>query len=259
MSLNTPDGVRYTAMQTGRTAKPFHFRWLLPFLCKNKRSWQIAAWASGFAYLALVGAYTGTWQAPILALSLSGVIGYNLKHPVLVDLPAMALALGSVVALDAGLWYVAIVLVLLAGCTKESSPVFAACWAWSPLLLVGLVPVLVRALIRPGSDPLSHYPEHVEILKHPIRSSWRFHKDEPIWIYVLPWGICVLGIANGSPQLWVTLAFAYAQLLVATDSVRLYQWAAPVAILTAVPMLPAQWLPVLLVLHLINPFRSDGA
>jgi hypothetical protein len=256
----TPDGVRYLALGGHqKVSRPFHFRWLLPRLIgQDEDRWRIPAYASAIVYLALLWAYTGSWWACLLGLGLSGVIHYNVQHPVLVDLPAMTLALGAATAATHGLLWLAVVLVLIAGCVKETAPPFAAVYAWQPILLVGLAPVFFRACLKAGRDPLASNPEHAEILAHPFRSAVEYHRKDPLWIYVLPWGVCVLGIANGSTRLWVALALAYGQLLVATDSVRLFQWAAPVLILATVPMLGV-WLPVLLVLHLVNPFRSDGA
>jgi hypothetical protein len=63
-------------------------------------------------------------------------------------------------------------------------------------------------------------------------------------------------MARPSWQLGAVLVVAYGQCLVATDTVRLYQWAAPVMILQLA--LPVAWLPVLLVLHVVNPFRTEG-
>lgn len=55
---------------------------------------------------------------------------------------------------------------------------------------------------------------------------------------LLPWGACLLAILNPSWQLLAVLAFGYAQLLVATDTVRLYQQAAPVVCIAAATALP---------------------
>src|SRR6185437_119407 len=100
----------------------------------------------------------------------SGLSWFNLRHPVLVDLPAFALALGAAVAWQHGLWWAAIPLVLTAGCVKETSPVFAAVWAWHPVMLVGLIPPAIRHLQRPGADPCPPGPAS-EALVHPLRSS----------------------------------------------------------------------------------------
>jgi hypothetical protein len=48
------------------------------------------------------------------------------------------------------------------------------------------------------------------------------------------------------------LALAYAQLLIATDSVRLYQHAAgPVLAVAAAQVVPVAWLPLAVVVHVV--------
>jgi hypothetical protein len=46
--------------------------------------------------------------------------------------------------------------------------------------------------------------------------------------------------------------------LVATDTVRLYQWCAPLVIVYAVACVPAPWLLLLVLSVVFNPFRGDG-
>ncbi len=251
----TPDEYRYS--QPGPRARPFHYRWLLPALLgADRRKWVGVQWVSLAALCTLVSVYTHTWWAGVLVLGCSGVL-FNLKHPVLVDLPAMALALGAAVAWNEGLWWLAVALVLIAGSVKETAPIFATIFAWHPALLVGTLSVGIVALTRAGTDAIPNGPAH-DALIHPLRSSWEHHQPLPLWSYVLPWGVLLAALANPTPQLWVCVGLAYAQLIVATDSVRLYQWALPVMVLAAVPMLSGPWLPVVLVVHLVNPFRTEG-
>lgn len=251
----TPDEFRY--WQPGPRVRPFHFRWLLPRLCgQNRRSWQIAQWVSLGALGGLLWAYTGEWWSCLLILGCSGVL-FNLKHPVLVDLPAMALSLGAAVAWQNDLWWLAIVLVLIAGCVKETAPIFACVFAWTPLLLCGLLSVGLRSIRRSGPDAIADGPAH-DALEHPIRVSYEHHRNLPLWVWVLPWGVLLAALANPSPQLWVCLALAYGQCIFATDCVRLVQWALPVVALAAVPMLTGPWLAVAIVVHIVSPFRTEG-
>lgn len=252
----TPDGVRYLADEK---PYPFHLRWLAPAVCRSDgRRWVVLAWVSAVAVCGLTGAFTGVWWGALLPLGLTGVVHFNLKHPILVDLPAMALALGATVSAEHHVLWAAIPLVLLAGCTKETSPIFAACWAFNPVLLVGLVPVGVRVISRPraGRDPCTG--PAAEALKHPFRTAWDAHKGLPLWVYVLPFGVLLAGISAGDSRLWLTLAIAYAQLLAATDLCRLYMWAFPALAVCAVGPLTGPWLPVVLIVHLVNPFRTEG-
>ena len=258
----TPDGQRYLAMASGqRIARPFHLRWLIPKVCgKSPTNWRAVQYASLLGLLPAAVWYGGFgWRGLFVALFIvgcSGVWKFNWRWPVLVDAPAMLLALTAAASAKHGIWPLAVVLALACGCVKETSPIFASLWAWSPVLLIGLVSPTLRALWRAGDDVLDE--ENAWILEHPIRASVKYHKGIPTWAWVLPWGAGVVALANGSPQLWATLLVAYAQCLVATDSIRLYQWGFPVVAVAAAGAVPLAWLPVLLAVHLVNPFAGEG-
>ncbi len=252
----SPDEYRY--WQPGPRVRPFHLRWALPALLgQNIRLWRGTQYVSLGALGGLLWAYTGVWWSCLLILGSSGVL-FNIRHPILVDLPALVLALGAAVAWRNDLWWLTILLALTAGCVKETAPVFAAVFAWHPLAFIGLVPVAIRALMKSGSDACPAGSPAANAIERPLRSSWEHHKDLPLWVWVLPWGVLLAALANPSPQLGVALTLAYAQCVVATDTVRLYQWALPVVALAAVPMLAGPWLAVALVLHIASPFKTDG-
>jgi len=257
----TPDGARYLA---ARPPAPFHLRVLIPWLCQDIAArWLAAAWC-GLAAMALgIMLLAPTWQAGVAAALLAAalpMVRFNIEHPVLVDLPALGLA-----TLAAGLWHVgwwpaALLVVLLAGAAKETAPVFAALFAWTPVLLLGLVvPLIVRWRREPGDDVLDEH--NAWVLAHPIQAAREYHDG---WLrnldprLVAPWGAAVVALAAPTWQLAAVLAVAYAQLLIATDTVRLYQWAAPVVALAAVAAVPWQWWPVLIVATAFNPLRGDG-
>ncbi len=79
---------------------------------------------------------------------------------------------------------------------------------------------------------------------------------------IAPWGAAVAAVFTTSPAivpgLVTTTVVAYAQLLIATGTARLYQWAAPPAVLGAVSVLPARWAIAIAVLHQFNPCAGDG-
>jgi len=184
-------------------------------------------------------------------------IAFSVRHPVLVDAFGMALALGAALMLSV-CWPIAIVLAFLAGCTRETAPIWAAVYAWNPLLLVGLVPVGVRWLMRSGPDVLD--PKNAWILEHPIKASIEFHAGrwtDPL-LMVLPWGGLLAGITAFTVQTLVAVGLGYSQLLVATDAVRLYQWAAPVLALAAVAAVPAWALPIVALTVIFNPWKGPG-
>lgn len=252
----TPDGARYVAASRQRVARPFHLRWLLPRLCgASERRWTVVSRASVVAIGALVAVYAGSpWMACVAFLP---GIWFNWRHPVLVDATGMAAALAAAVVWP-HCWPAALALVLIAGCVRETAPVWSAIYAWNPILLVGLVPVAVRWLMRQGDDVLD--AENRWILDHPIRASLKYHAGA--WLdpftMVTPWGALLVGIGALSAQLEVAIAVAYGQLLVATDSVRLFQWAAPVLALAAVNAVPAWALPFVALGVVFNPWKGSG-
>lgn len=269
----TPDGIRYRALANGAPVpRPFTLRWLLPWLCRlSDRRWRAASILGALLAVVGTGFLAPDWRtglaAGLLVLALPG-IRLNLRFPVLVDLPALGLAVCAAAAWHHGLWWVAVPLVLVAGCCKETAPVFAALYAWHPALLVGAVAPLARALVaRPGPDVVApHYPRNPEVvalcaasLAHPFRTGWTIHKPLLLSpVMAVPWGAALAGLAALDWQLAAVLTVAYAQLLVATDTVRLYQWAAPVLCVAAATVVPAVWLPVLVVITVWNPVAGDG-
>ena len=252
----TPDGARYLAASHQRVARPFHLRWLLPtVLGDNQRRWEYCTRLSVLAIGVLCGLYThSVWMAAVCALP---GITFNWRHPVLVDAPAMATALAAAVVFP-HCWPAAVALALLSGTIRETAPVWAAIYAWNPLLLVGLLPVAARAVQRQGDDVLDS--QNAWILAHPFKASQAFHLGQwSSWqIMVAPWATLVASVAGLTTQLIVALAAGYGQLLIATDSVRLYQWAAPVLALACVHMLPSWALPLVALSIIFNPFRGEG-
>ena len=68
----------------------------------------------------------------------------------------------------------------------------------------------------------------------------------------------IVGLAGLDAQLAAALALGYSQLLVATDSVRLYQWAAPVLALACVHVLPTWALPFVALGVVFNSWKGSG-
>jgi hypothetical protein len=145
------------------------------------------------------------------------------------------------------------VVIAVAACIRETAPVWSALWLWSPLPLIALCVVACRALIaKPGLDPLG--PKFQAIADHPVQAALAAHRDQwrDAWLMVAPWGVCLAGLVSSDWRLWLVLALAYAQLLIATDSVRLYQHAAgPVLAVAAAQVVPVAWLPLAVVVHVV--------
>lgn len=259
-----PDAQRYLAAGNGQPqTRPFQVRWLLPTLCgTDLRAW----WAVYLASWPILTAGTILWAlhddlsavrivaAVLLVCGLPGILGPSVSIPVQVDLPATALtAIGTGFILTPFRWIQIVGWVcLIAGtCMRETVPIVAALWLWTPIPLVLLGLVAVAWWIRPSATS-SGIPEWDWIAAHPIRAGLKYHAGR--WrdarLMVLPWGAGLAALGNLDVRLGIILGAAYSQLLVATDSVRLYQHVAaiPVAI-AAVTFIPSAWLPVALVAH----------
>lgn len=259
-----PDASRYILAGMGeRVARPFHLRWLLPWACRDdltkwRRVWA-SSWGLAAASMFAWGYYeSGVWvglAAAVLLLALPGVLGPPVVRPVGVDLPAMAWTIFAVVQLEHGWWPLAVAAILIAASIKESSPVWAALWVWHPLLLVGLAAPLIRGLFwRPQLDRVTAMPNLLEVHDHPIRTALAAHQHQwrDAWVMVAPWGLCLAALYSPSWQLVAVLAVAYAQLLVATDTVRLVHTAAgPPMALAAAQIVPPQWLLLACVVHVV--------
>lgn len=257
-----PDGARYLALAQGRqVSRPFHLRRLLPAVCGVSAarwwivwllSWPLAA-AGFIGWQSSAGWQTATIGA-VLLLGLPGILGPSAVIPVGVDLPATALTLCACWA-----WHsspVAFgVLMVLAAATKETAPVFAALWLWSPWPLLALIVPLIGHLFDRrllGPDPLG--ARFDDIAAHPVRTSLEHHRGvwRDGWQMVAPWGVCLLALHSPTWQTLAALAVAYGLLLVATDTVRLYQHAAgPVMAAAAAPHVPISWAVLVLVCHVM--------
>jgi hypothetical protein len=194
--------------------------------------------------------------AALLLVALPGIAGPAAVVPVGVDLPATAVTLVGVALVELGhpaQVVAGVLMVAVAATIKETAPVWAALWVWSPWPLVALVVPAVAMLVRrAGPDPLG--PEFQAIADHPVRSAWTAHRDvwRNAWVMVAPWGLCLAALVGMDWRLGVVLAVAYAQLLVATDSVRLYQHGAgPAMALAAVQVIPPAWLPLAVAAHVV--------
>ena len=199
-----PDARRYLAAASGTPVpRPFHLRWLLPYCCGSSLrawwwvwaiSWPVAA-AGMFAWIAPQHGWQIAAAATALLLSLPGILGPSVVIPVGVDLPATAVTLVSValIATD-NPWHITagVLLLVLAATIRETAPVWAALWVWSPWPLLALIAPLIAHLVRKqGPDPLG---ERFQLIAdHPVRSALEHHHGRwrDAWLLVAPW--CVPG------------------------------------------------------------------
>jgi hypothetical protein len=260
-----PDASRYVlAGQGERVAKPFHLRILLPLICRDDLRRWLAVWgaswviaAAGLAWWGYEAGFGWPQVAALVALclALQGVWGPSVVRPIGVDLPALALGVVAVAACEAGLWPLGVAVILVAASIKESAPVWAALWAWNPVLLVGLiVPAVVHLMRRPVMDRITEQPILRHVHDHPVRSAFehqrRRHGYRNGWVLVAPWGATLAALVAPSWQLAAVLVVAHLQLVVATDTVRLLHTAAgPAMAFAAVQVIPTPWLLLAVVLH----------
>jgi len=267
----SPDGRRYLAMAAEHCAPlPFALRWLLPWACGPwPKRWYYCTVAHLTLLVPIVAVWLTHWidqpvscvAGALLLVGLPGIWHLHIRWPVLVDPTAMTWAMASALCAVNGYWIAAVLCSLVAGAVKESGPIFAAVYGWNPIALVGLLAPLVRRYVaRLAKDPEGED----DILVHPVRAARRAHRGD--WwrprVMLAPWGICLLAPFTFDLRLSLMLAagacLAYGQLLVAVDTVRLYQWAAPLAVLATAAALPPWALLAGLVAHLLNPWAGDG-
>jgi hypothetical protein len=251
----TPDGYRYMQMSKRRVCRPFHLRWLLPFLCRQSIvRWQLVGKSSVIAVGLLTWAYTGSvWMVCVAALPMMRLTWHR---PVLTDVPGLAFALAAAVLWPI-YWPAALLVAAIGACVRETTPIFAALFAWNPVLLLGLIPVAIRWFVPQGDDVLDG--DVADVVRHPFRAGWQSHSARLLdpQLMLLPWGALLVALGAVDWQLAATVAVAYAQIFVATDTVRLYQWAAPVVALAAVNAVPAAWLPLVAAFTVWNPWRGN--
>lgn len=258
-----PDAARYWLAGGGEAvARPFNLRWALPRLCgQSLRRWW-ALWA--LSWPAAAGGMfvlAHSWGLSVdraalavaLCLGLAGVWGPAVVRPVGVDLPALAVGVWAAAAFHSGWWPLGVVLVLASATVKESSPVFVAIWAWHPAALIGLAaPAVAQLIRRPALDPVTAMHPMREVHDHPVRTALTARSWRSAWVMVAPWMVCLAALYRPTLSVAVAIAVAYAQLFVATDTVRLIHTAAgPTLAIAAAAVIPDGWLAIAAVVHLV--------
>ena len=256
-----PDAAHMWAMAEGvGVPRPFYLRWLLPRTLRQRFWLWWCLWAICWPVIALGSVWwaleTGlpVGQALLtggLVVGLPGILGPREVIPVGVDLPATAVTIVGVAALEAGWWPVAVMLLIVAACIKESAPVWATLWTLNPVALIGLIAPAVRATIaKPALSPLGAMFD--DIAQHPVRTALPRHIPHlrDAWWFVAPFGVTLIALYDPSWQLVLVLVVAHGQLLVATDHVRLVGHAAgPFMALTAASLIGVEWAVVAFVAH----------
>ncbi len=165
---------------------------------------------------------------------------FGAVHPTSVDFVAMSLAWGASI-----LWPesppIAVALSLLSGVVHERGPVFAAVYAWSPWLLLGLLTVqwcakhAPKPIMRTEADRFIGHGSTWAALKAHRGARDLFKWEALIWPLR---GLPVLAAWLGSsPAGWAALGLSFASRLLGTDPGRFMLWAAP-PLLAAMPEIP---------------------
>lgn len=238
---------------------PFSLRPLVPWLCgTSERAWIAMTFISAATAAAATGVLAhqhgaglgGALFASCLLLGLPW-LRFCVSAPILVDMPMLAFALGAAVLAPVHLPF-ALLLAWVGAAASEKVPVLAALFAWNPLLLTALCVPLILWAVMPKAKPDRELYSGLRVGLAAHRGRWR----EPR-LMLLPWGACLVALV---PAVWVAVALAvgYGQLLVATDSVRLYQSVAPVICVVAALSVPPEWYAPVLLAHWFNPWAGDG-
>jgi hypothetical protein len=238
----SPDGEYYLAPHPPR---PYAGRWLLPLVLRGRGPawWEAVSLGSTCLTALLVGA-VGGWVASVLFLGLAST-RTNTYFPVLTDQLGVLL-LTITVLLP---WPLNLIAACFAGAVNEKGPIFAAALTSNPALLLGLVFWLPAYYYAPKPGP-----NDPDWLRHPFREARKLAPTlrDPA-VMLAPWGVALVGLFY-VPALAVFLA--YAQLLVAQDRARLYQWIGPAVCVASAGALPAQYAVPLVVAHWLNPWRT---
>ena len=263
------DGYWYLELARGESVPfPFSLRWLVPRILGPK----IVVWVWTTRVVLILSGVVFYWLLTLRGLSsfealigvalfcgTPGVFAYQFLEQVLVDPLALFLTLlGAALTLINPI--LGIPVVLLAGFSKENSPILAALFAWSWWPLIGLIaPVLSHFFF---SKPARYHAEYtdtstgerkemsfLELLQNIRRCRGTFLQS--LDVVVLPWGITIWAFCL-NPTLGGVLALgvAYGTFFISTDGERVYQVAigaiaGPAAVLIA----HSQWCWVLLLLH----------
>ena len=255
-----PDSEYYlTLARREDVPRPFCFRPMVPWLVgRDIHNWKLVTMAALVAQGVAIALLTGDLRAVILLLALPGGARVSLRYPVLVDAPAMLVTI--VAALTVGQLSPAWVVVwgIILAPYRETAPLWLAVYARSPWPLVGLPFALAALYWTFGRKP--EVGRDNSFIRDPLQACLIHRKGNFFdWrMMLLPWGVllplALLGNGWEAAAIW---ALSCVPLLIVTDTARVQYWAAPalIPLALAAPIPEFAW-PVLLALHVFNPYRG---
>ena len=246
----SPDGAFYLLPKPPR---PYSMRPYMAWGLKKTR--DIAEWRQTAILYTCLTALTlsgQSWFAAGLWLGLA-MTRTNLWFPVLTDqFGVFLLTVAVCLQPPFAVWWVFLPLAILMGFVNEKSWFFAFLVTLNPWFLAGL-PISAFLYWR---GPKPQEGVHPAWLVHPLKealSPTKLAELTDIRHMILPWGVALVGLFHVPLLLLVA---AYGQCFFAQDRARLYQWIGPVVCIAAARALPGEWYVPLLLLHLMNPWRS---
>jgi hypothetical protein len=252
-----PDSVHYLKLaQRERVPMPFCFRWFWPRVMGRRWGADVGAWAFVTTLaMILLGAAAGHRYGPLGAalLCFSPFVRFNVSRPALVDVLPFASTCAAAWLLPSE-WYWLIGAGMLVGAMRESAPIWLAAYTGSPWPLLGLLVLPYGLTLRRPVDPdedspfLSSY-RAVQYFKVGKVLRWQTQ--------LAPWGAFLATIPYLSPMQWGWIVLGYAPQTIATDTARIFYWAAPIVLPTLLALpLPTEAWAALLIVHIFNPYRE---
>lgn len=239
---------------------PFCWRWLVPALCGTDplkwKKYNRVALAATFPALANLALLWGLSPVQIsAALVLWGLVPsihqYPRRYIVVADPIAMLFVLfaGSSALLYAktGMAFHLLLFIadcLLAGAARESAPVFIAAGTLNPLALIGLLGVGWWRKSCPAPPDIAHLSgSPLKMFRtHGLTKLTRgFEAD---WFWKI--GPAAIALISLDPRAYAASLVGVAEMLVASDKIRLLLHGLPFLLLPAVAVTPVALLPLLL-------------
>jgi len=243
------------------TPAPFWWRWLWPaiFWKTYPYHWTIGVRTCLALLPVAMALFLWNWGlsffqcltgAALIAL-VPGIWERSFRYKSLVDAPNHLLVLLTATAILQDRPILALILALIGGAMRETTPIFSALLSLSPLPLLGLFAV---GWWRKRGEAFRNFEYYNEPFKTYSLKRWRdgFHP----FMYLLPFGGLIVALGSGLWNVWASLAVAVLPIFRSVDNHRLIAYASPALVLGAVTAVEPRWLPALVFLSLFSKWES---